>query len=473
MRTRSLLLGISLVCVAPAQGPTPLFTIDEVNKVREFWAQPGRYSITPPSDAKQAGLWQVRLTVEGSQWLWNYMRAKGVATPPGVDAAPRNEEQKIWETWIDSKLKRDRWEAFQISRTANMEVHGVVAPKQDTSISPTEPPQPRTIPASLLALVGSPPAFAEAAITMVHTVAFPDQTIVYKDHVRPSSPRYPYFRFREGVQSAGAPVKEMPDAELNGLFEKAKVAPNAARIMRGVSILEGGFDSVNTYDTGFVSVGFIQFACLKEGAGSLGMVLVRLKADAPMDFQKNFREFGLDVTPTGELCALDLDTGAEKIGAAAAMQIINDRRQIAVFQRAGRVSEAFRVAQVRIAFDNYWPMSDKITVKVGDQTLTGVVSDVIKSEAGIATLFDRKVNRGKLAPLEDVLAEVAAEVKRATLADLAKFEKLIVQKMKYRRDYLLDPNLSQPADPPSRNSRKPSAEGNRKGTRTARKKSGH
>ena len=197
------------------------------------------------------------------------------------------------------------------------------------------------------------------------------------------------------------------------------------------------------------------------------------KADAKDDFEANFRRFGLDVAPNGEMVALDLDTGVEKVGSLAALQIIQDRRLIAVFQRAGQVSEAFRVAQVRIAFDNYWPMKEKVTVKYGDQTITGIVSDLIKSEAGIATLFDRKVNRGKIWPLEDVLNELAPQVKPTTLADFAKFEKLIVQKMKYRRDYLLDKNLSQPADPPPlRGSRAASAQTNRKGSRTGRKKSG-
>ena len=466
-------LAVGIVASSFAQVPEPFFKPEEVTKIRDYWVLPGRYVQAPPPEHKQVGLWQVRLTVDGSQWLWNYNKVKGGAAPPGTDLAPRNQEQKVWEAWIESKLKRDRWEAFQIARTSNKDSLGIDAPRADASISIIEPPAPKPMPDALLKLVGSPPAFAEAAVPMLHTIAFEDKTLLYRDHVRPSSPRYAYFRFDQGVMSAGSPVKEMSDQELSGLFEKAQVAPNAAKVMRGISILEGGFDSINTYDTGFVSVGFIQFACLKEGSGSLGGVLLRLKADAKDDFEANFRRFGLDVAPNGEMVALDLDTGVEKVGSLAALQIIQDRRLIAVFQRAGQVSEAFRVAQVRIAFDNYWPMKEKVTVKYGDQTITGIVSDLIKSEAGIATLFDRKVNRGKIWPLEDVLNELAPQVKPTTLADFAKFEKLIVQKMKYRRDYLLDKNLSQPADPPPlRGSRAASAQTNRKGSRTGRKKSG-
>jgi hypothetical protein len=115
-------------------------------------------------------------------------------------------------------------------------------------------------------------------------------------------------------------------------------------------------------------------------------------------------------------------------------------------------------------------MAEKVTIKVGEKTLEGVVSDVIKSEAGIATLFDRKVNTGKIAPFADVLTEVAAQFNPESLADLAKYEKVIVQKMKYRRDYLLDPNLSQPSEPPHRNDRKANVPASRKGSRAGRKK---
>ena len=44
----------------------------------------------------------------------------------------------------------------------------------------------------------------------------------------------------------------------------------------------------------------------------------------------------------------------------------------------------------------YWPADDPITITVDGKMLTGKVADVVTSEAGLATLFDRKVNRGRI-----------------------------------------------------------------------------
>jgi hypothetical protein len=81
---------------------------------------------------------------------------------------------------------------------------------------------------------------------------------------------------------------------------------------------------------------------------------------------------------------------------------------------------------------------------VDGAVLAGKVSDIVKSEAGLATLFDRKVNTGNINLFSTVVAQVAGEVHPAALADLAKYEFEIVDRMRYRRDYLSDASLSQP-----------------------------
>jgi len=95
-----------------------------------------------------------------------------------------------------------------------------------------------------------------------------------------------------------------PD-RIDHLFRLAGVEPKVANVMKAVSALEGGFESINTYDTGFVSVGFIQFASLKAGAGSLGVMMLRYKTADSSDFDRDFRQFGVDVTSSGQLAVLD------------------------------------------------------------------------------------------------------------------------------------------------------------------------
>jgi hypothetical protein len=149
-----------------------------------------------------------------------------------------------------------------------------------------------------------------------------------------------------------------------------------------------------------------------------------------------------DGTPT--LVVVDPSTGAELFGAPAVLKVIDDKRLAAVFQRAGRHSVAFRVAQIQMAKSRYWPADDPVRVMVNGREITGKVSDVIRSESGMATLFDRKVNRGNIAPFGDVVARVMAARRLSGLADASRYERDIVREMKYRADFLADKSLSQP-----------------------------
>ena len=369
------------------------------------------------SDAASKGLWQVRLTVAGSKWLWDYQKGKRI--PPTVTPVPQTDEQKEWEAWIQTKLAHDRWQALKTAQDANEKLVGKRVPDADKDTPTQEPPMPDAIPESLLLAVGNPPAFAEAVVPMVHSVVFDDVTVTYRDNTRLSNPRYAFYRFEQGVMSGGVPVKSLPVDTLTKLCKTAGINDSEAKVMRAVSMLEGGFDSVNTYDTGFVSVGFIQFASLSGGANSLGVLLRKYKETFPAEFEQDFPRFGIDVTPDGILDVLDLATGAELTGNAAAMKVIEDKRLIAVFQRAGLKSDCFNAMQLRTARDLYLPTNDAVNLQCGDKVLTGSICDFIKSEAGLAVLMDRKVNTGKLEPLSRMLETPAAEIDPTTLADIA------------------------------------------------------
>ncbi|MCA1596330.1 MAG: hypothetical protein LC772_07895, partial [Chloroflexi bacterium] len=197
-----------------------------------------------------------------------------------------------------------------------------------------------------------------------------------------------------------------------------------------------------------ISIGFIQFISGTEGNGSLLQVLAREKAERPADFESDFARYGINVGDGGVLVVVDPATGAELSGPAAVQKTIADKRLTAPFQRAGRHSAAFRTAQIEMAKAIYWPADDPVSVTIGGTALTGKISDVIHSEAGMATLFDRKVNTGTTALINDVLTRVIAERHLTALAQAAPFEREIVADLKYRTDFLQDPSLSQPAPLP-------------------------
>ena len=443
IRSRVALLTLGLVSISPAQVARPLFEDGERHEIVRYWAEPGRYRAEAPADAAKRGIWQVRLTPAGSVWLWNLTKGKKVPPTQVALAKPG------WEAWIAAKVRHDRWEALRAARAANRDRLGKDLPKPDADTPVDEPPLPGAMPASLQSEMGPAPTMAEAVAPLAHKVAFDDGlTLTYQDNPRLGSPRYAYYRFPAGVMSVGEAVRKMPADALDGLFQTAGIDEGPARVMRAVSILEGGFDSVNTYDTGFVSVGFIQFASLKEGGGSLGAVLRNFKNANPLDFAKDFHRFGVDVDEAGRLVVVDPASGAVATGAEANARIIQDKRLIAVFGRAGKGSDGFRAAQVRAAKAIYWPSEDRVNVVLNGVSTPVRVGDLVASEAGLATLFDRKVNTGKVEALGEVASRVAAAQGCTCVEDLAKYEKTLVGLVRYRKDYLDDPSLSQPADPP-------------------------
>jgi hypothetical protein len=444
MRLISVLTTISLGAAAWCHLPGH-FSPSERAAVLAYWKASDRYTCALPSDYRRQGIWQVRLTVSASQWLWDYQGGK---KNPLINARPPGERAKVWDSWIQAKVAHDRWEALESARDANELLCGIRLPISDKQTPTVEPPEPGPIPSDLLARSGMAPRFAEAVMPLEHRIKFDDLCIVNCDNPRLSNPRYAYYRSEGGVLAGGSAVKKLSDDRLNTLCTIAGLTPVEAKVMKAVSMMEGGFDSVNTYDTGFVSVGFIQFASRAAGGNALGAMLKTYKQTFPADFQSDFERYGIDVSPEGLLLALDLRTGDELIGPDANQAIIADKRLAAVFQHAGLTSDRYNAMQLKAARDMFLPMQDKISVKVGDRTITGVVSDFIKSEAGMAILMDRKVNTGKIDPLPSIVKSLANELNIQNLCDLAPYERDIVGGAKYRKDFLADGSLVQPAPSP-------------------------
>jgi len=436
---------LTLALAGGKQEAAPLFTDAEKQAVMQFWAQPGRYVESLPPDADKSGPSQVRLTVEGSVWLREYNRLRGMnKVPPTTTAKPQNDQQKVWQDWIDAKIERDRWLAMQIAIDTNRKLTGHETKLDERALPNSEPPDPGPAPAELVAFAGDPPKFAETVVPMQHVIAFDDGTrIAFDDNVKMRK-NYAYYRFRQGVNWDGDTIKSMPEDHLHDLCQKAGVTDSEFRVMKAVSMLEGGFDAINTYDTGFVSVGFIQFATLKDGGNSFGDMMRLYKDQDPQDFQTDFRRFGIDVTADSKLACVDPATGAELTGEVAVRKVIDDPRLIAVFEYDGERSDAYDAMQLRAAKAQFYPAADPLILNMNGQILSGKVSDVFQSEAGLATLMDRKVNTGKLDLLQATLQDFAAANQVTSLADLAKYEHDIIVAMQYRRDFLASADLSQP-----------------------------
>lgn len=433
-----MLLCFAALCVSQVTEAQGMFSAEERTAIVAYWSTQARYTLGLPASALAQGVWQVRLTPDASRWFWAYQRAVA-----GPGKPPPNQDVKAkpeWEAWVQAKLEFDRWCAQSVADAANR----ALVPGYQPKAAALTPPAPGPIPADLLAAVGNPPPFASAVVPMEYVVVFEDgDRYAFVDNPA-MRPRYAYYRSANGVMDPGKSLRTMTDAELDPLFTGAGMSPSEARAAKAVSRLEGGFEAVNTYDTGWVSIGFIQFITGERGDGSLMEVLQREKADDPEAYRADFRRFGMDVNPSGVLVVVDPATGAELTGNDAVRKVIDDKRLTAVFQRAARRSRAFLTAQVKVAKTRYWPAGDRFSISVNGVTLEGTVGDVIRSEAGLATLFDRKVNRGSIAPFQEVLERVARAHGCKSLEDLRRHEREIVAELKYRVDFLQDASLSQP-----------------------------
>ncbi len=459
--------GFLLVCgtlMASAPGPlVSAFSDQERQSLVQYWADQVRYVSVPAGAPGQE--WCVRLTPMGSKWIREvYKQFQSGKVVPTFDPAGSTPQQKAWVAWIDRQVQRDWAEAETQAAKLNSGIQ-----QETKSVPPADRPDHATFdrkigsdeaggspdpkptavqdpcPGDLAALVGPAPRFAAPVRPMNHNVTFPDgATFTYTDNVK-VRPKYAYYRFPDGVTSPGQSVKSMPASSLESLIEKAGISGSEEKVMKAVSVLEGGFDSVNTYDTGFVSVGFIQFACLSDGSGSLGETMALYKSTNPQGFDADFHKYGIDVDGI-RLVVVDPETGDERVGPDAALTVIHDKRLTAVFQRAGRSSTGFQVAQLQAAKRQFYPADDTVSVDLSGVNYQVRVGDVVKTEAGMATLMDRKVNTGKLAGLKESLEKYAAQYGLTQPSDLSDLEYVVTKSLIYRADYMGMSGLTKPRD---------------------------
>ena len=440
----TLFLSASLIATtafAQTTTPTnraPTFSPAERARIVGFWNQSGRYQSGPdlPQDGKR---WVTRLTPAASIWFRAYTRAlSNVPVPPTQNAAPQTSSQQKWEGWVRAKLAFDSWTAQKSADSAN----GLLSNALNDN---SAPPYPGLIPDDLLAATGNAPSFRAAVATWKYTVNFPDgESISYRDHIEIGNPRYAYYRFDSGVQFFGPSLRNWPKNEMQTLWRQSGFTPFETHVVEAVSRLEGGFASVNTYDTGWVSIGFIQFASLDEGGGSLGELMKFYKNDNYKAYQRDFQQYGIDVDNNGLIVVIDLTTGAEMHGADANRAIIEDKRLTAIWQRAGLHSREFQLAQLKAAKARFYPADRTVQVLADGKTLNGKVSDVIRSEAGMATLFDRSVNIGNIRLFNSELQNLVTQKNLSSLQQAAQYERELIAKLKWREDFLQNKSLGQP-----------------------------
>jgi len=174
------------------------------------------------------------------------------------------------------------------------------------------------------------------------------------------------------------------------------LSPEAVLALRYISRHEGGFDAINTWDRARFSWGFIQFA----GGYGLRPALAHFKSTSPELFRQYLGKFGVDVLPDAagapEPVCIDPASGKLLRGDAAEQAFGDDPLLIALFIRAGRVTEV-KQKQVEAAIRDYAAPA----LQAGFRGVK--LSQVLRSPQGLAMLIDRKVHEGNVGRLEAAL----------------------------------------------------------------------
>jgi hypothetical protein len=264
-------------------------------------------------------------------------------------------------------------------------------------------------------------------------VSGPDFRVELEDHVV-APMLYEGFLRSKGVRHYGPRIREISLDDWISLTERAGLGRKEAQVLRLVSELEGGFESLNTYDTGGVSVGLIQFASLLKGTGSLAELLLDFKSRDPKQFEEYFGRYGIGAEAELGMLAQD-DYGAWVHGPAAVELIADDPVRAAVFIRAGRLSEAFRMAQMRLAIRMYYPAERIVRLSIGGKDVFCQIGSIVKSEAGLANLMEAFVHKGSFRRFVDAVNRVVERRGVKKIESLGMYEHEILDMCIHRRDF--------------------------------------
>ncbi|MDR3707974.1 MAG: hypothetical protein P4L33_06720 [Capsulimonadaceae bacterium] len=286
-----------------------------------------RWKTTPPVEVRSTGL---AFSSRYEQWK---QRARAYAN--ALQARGEIDEAIASRRWIASYENHQRAAGF-------------------SALAP--------IPDDLALAAGGNPPRVFRGVCNEYTVYLPGivRPFVYQDH--PVDPDYPYLVNDTGVADEGTPLARRPDAP--HLMRAAGLTHEQRVVLLKVSEREGGFEAVNTYDTGYVSIGFIQFAAMQSGTGSLAKLLEKMKTTSPGEFRHYFQNFGIDVDDQHCLCAIDPATGKVLHGSDAVAAIIGDKRLTAVFGHAGAGSVGFQKAQLAQAVELYYAPAHEFSLPV-------------------------------------------------------------------------------------------------------------
>lgn len=401
--------------------------LEEASLILERWKDQAAYAVS--------NTWKIRMTRR--HFWWRQRLEAFLLLPPKAV----KDKAEPWRRWLSEYEAHAQWK-----------LHKQGPPVKD----------PGSIPSELATqrfrgdLLGEPPPAAFRFIYS-YAVTLPDGSeYAFRDDPVHLEDRC--VLQESGVIKTGLPIWGRPEVE--ELLDSAHITDATERkVMKKVAEAQGGFETINTCDSGYVCAGFVPFCAGEDGDGSLAQLLVGMKATSPSEFEACFRDLGIDVDKRA-LVVIHPTTGRLLRGKEAVHAIVDDKRLTALFCNAGKKSRAYQITQLKLARELYYLASQDFTLKAlvgsGDKavlvTLSGKYGDVLRSEAGKVALMDRAVQRGvgnARQTFKEACLTVIQEKGLCSVEALAQHESLITPVLqslgKARLRVLEDKDLSQPA----------------------------
>ena len=249
-----------------------------------------------------------------------------------------------------------------------------------------------------------------------------------------------YKLYANGISYPGQAMPQLPLS----MYQSVGLSEAQAKALRFVSMHEGKFDAINSYDKAIFSFGFIQFTGSVATGNSLGMVLSYFKHNCAELFGTYFLAAGIDVVYSlkdGSIAApvtvsVVHGTTGEKLTNDAAYTHIKDNMTLFMPFIQSAYEPMLVREQLRAAALMYVQKALNLKLKV---TILGVtvdipiISEILRSEGASTVLIDLCVNRGSgglAAILAPALVSIAESANMDTLAALRDIdEQAVIQQI--------------------------------------------
>ncbi|MDZ7767439.1 MAG: hypothetical protein U5K00_23985 [Melioribacteraceae bacterium] len=163
---------------------------------------------------------------------------------------------------------------------------------------------------------------------------------------------------------------------------------SAINVMISVSENEGNLDAVNTWDNAFLSFGMYQWTLgTSTNPGELPALLKKIKLSSPTSFDQYFLSKELDVHEADDTTGY-LSLNGRRLGNAHDKEKLRTHEWTFRFWKAGQ-DEKIQAIQIEHAYKRLNLFYKSIHYRVDEF----YISDLVKSEYGVALLLDNHVNR--------------------------------------------------------------------------------